>query len=92
MSKSIRLTGLWKRKDGSLSGGPLLDLAPGAHLLIRPVKGNGRRGPHFVAYLLTEGQEESERLSLLPEPSPEDLEREQKALEAIKRLEKMRLF
>lgn len=92
MSKPIRLTGLWKRKDGSLSGGPLLDLMPGAQLLIKPVKGNGRRGPHFVAYLLTEDQEEPEQLSLLPEQSPEDLERERKALEAIKRLEEMRLF
>ena len=46
-----------------------------------------------MAYLLTEDQEEQpEQLTLLPEQSPEDLERERKAQEAIKRLEEMRLF
>lgn len=92
MSKPIRLTGLWKRRDGSLSGGPLLELMPGAYLLIKPVKGKGKRGPHYVAYLVTQEQEEDFQELSPAEQSQEDLEREQKALEGLKRLENMRLF
>ena len=63
MSKLIRLTGLWKRKDGSLSGGPLRGLLPGARLIIQPVRDGSSKGPHFVAYLAPEGEEGPEQLN-----------------------------
>ena len=83
MSKLIRLTGLWKRKDGSLSGGPLRELLPGARLIIQPVRDRSSKDPHFVAYLSPEGEEGSEQLRL---EFPEEPGQEEKALEVVRLL------
>lgn len=73
MSKLIRLTGLWQRRDGSLSGGPLRDVMPGARLIIQPVTDRQGKGPHYVAYLAPEGEDEPlEQLRLLLEEDEQE--------------------